>query len=131
MASKMLSLLGLCRKAGKLELGEAPSLIAIKSRLCRLLVYAQDASDGTVRRALFQCQLYQCPALCLPVDKETLGALFGRASVALAVITDAGLAISFLRTAEQEGLGPFLQWIDAIGSSKKKSNKKSNRARRR
>ncbi len=128
---KTLRLLGLCRKAGKLELGENPSMIAVKEKLCRVLLLASDASDGTARRARFLCGVNDCPALTLSADKATLGALFGRASVALAAITDPGLAAAFLRAAEEEGMGPFPDLLERLDAQRDRKPKKPNRRKRR
>ena len=48
---KALLLLGLARKAHKLEIGEEPCGIACRSGKAKLLLIAHDAGDHTFRRA--------------------------------------------------------------------------------
>ena len=49
---KLLNLIGLAKKAGKLEVGEEPVGAAARSKHARLILIASDAADNTRRRAL-------------------------------------------------------------------------------
>ena len=49
---KLLNLIGLAKKAGKLEVGEEPAGAAARSKHARLILIASDAADNTRRRAL-------------------------------------------------------------------------------
>ena len=129
--TRSLHILGLCRKAGKLEVGEAPAHIAVKAGICRVLIIAGDASAGTASRSRYLCEVNACAAVTIPADKKTLGALVGRESVALAAITDPGLAASFLRAAESEGVGPFPELLEKLDAQRDRKPKKPNRRKRR
>ena len=84
--------LGLCRRAGRLALGDEPAGTACRAHKCRLLLLAGDAAGNTVRRAEHLAEAGRCPLVRLPWGKETLGAAVGRASCALLAVTDPGLA---------------------------------------
>ena len=47
----VLHLLGIARKAGRLEVGEEPVGGAARSRQAKLIVVASDAAENSVRRA--------------------------------------------------------------------------------
>ena len=63
---KALLLLGLARKARKLEIGEEPCGIACRSGKAKLLLIAHDAGDHTCRRARSYCRAGKPPYLCVP-----------------------------------------------------------------
>ena len=88
----LLRLIGLCKKAGRLEVGEEPVGSACRARDCRLLLIADDAADNTVRRAAHFAQAGNCLTLRLPFSRDDLGRAVGRTSCALAAITDIGFA---------------------------------------
>ena len=89
---KLLNLIGLAKKAGKLEIGEEPVGAAARSRHARLILIASDASDNTRRRALHFGEAGECICLAIPPTKEMLGRALGRSSCALLAITDIGFA---------------------------------------
>ncbi|MEI3132418.1 MAG: hypothetical protein V8S92_09280 [Oscillospiraceae bacterium] len=70
---KALLLLGLARKARKLEIGEEPCGIACRSGKAKLLLIAHDAGDHTFRRARSYCRAGKPPYLCVPFTKDELG----------------------------------------------------------
>ena len=69
----LLRLIGLCKKAGRLEVGEEPVGSACRARDCRLLLIADDAADNTVRRAAHFAQAGNCLTLRLPFSRDDLG----------------------------------------------------------
>ena len=85
-------LLGLARKAGRLEAGEEPVGAACRARQARLVLLASDAAPNTARRAAHFGQAGDVPWLSLPLTKEEVGGLLGRGSCALLALTDAGFA---------------------------------------
>ena len=86
------SLLGLCLRGNHLAVGEEPVAEAAECRAIRLLVLCADAPDSTRRRAERFAREGQCLLAELPVSKAELGRALGRASVAMAGVTDLGLA---------------------------------------
>jgi len=92
----ILHLLGLARKAGKLELGEEPVGALCRARHARLVLLAGNAAPNTYRRAAHFGEAGNVLHVSLPHSKEELGFLFGRGSVAIMALSDAGLAASLL-----------------------------------
>ena len=90
--NRILSLLGLARRGGRLAVGEEPVEAAARARDARLLLVAEDASDGTCRRVEHFARTGQCLHLTLPCSKSDLGRALGRPAVAVAALTDVGLA---------------------------------------
>ena len=88
----LLRTIGLCKKAGRLEVGEEPAGAACRARRCRLLLLAEDAAGNTCRRAEHFAQAGQCQMAVIPADKEALGAAVGRTACAIAAVTDVGFA---------------------------------------
>ena len=90
----ILHLLGLARKAGRLELGEEPVGAACRARQAKLLLLAADAAPNTRRRAAHFGEAGGVLWLELPFTKEELGFQLGRGSCAMLALTDAGFAAS-------------------------------------
>ncbi len=89
---KILSMIGLAKKAGKLEVGEEPTAAAARARSARLLLLADDAAENSYRRLRHFADAGQCLYLRLPATKEALGRAVGRTSCAMAAVTDIGFA---------------------------------------
>lgn len=110
----ILHLLGLARKAGRLELGEEPVGAACRSRHARLVLLASDAAANTNRRAAHFGEAGDVLWLELPFTKAELGFLFGRGSCAMLAVTDAGFSASIvekLAARNPERYGPAAQQL--------------------
>lgn len=94
MMDPILSMIGICRKAGKIEPGEEPVDAAVRARDARLLLLAADAADNTARRCAHFAEVGQCLWLRIPESKYELGRALGRGSCAILAITDTGLALA-------------------------------------
>lgn len=88
----ILHLLGLAKKAGKLEIGEEPVGAVCRSRHARLLLLASDAAPNTCRRAAHFGEAGNVLWLQLPHTKDELGFQLGRKSCAMVAVTDFGIA---------------------------------------
>ena len=88
----ILHLLGLAKKAGRLEVGEEPVGAACRARQARLVLLAADAAPNTYRRAAHFGEAGNVLWLQLPFTKEELGFSLGRSSCAMLALTDAGFA---------------------------------------
>lgn len=93
----ILSLLGLALRGGRLVMGEEPVEGVARARDARALLLASDAADNTRRRIEHFADEGQCMWLRVPFTKEELGRALGRTSVAVAAITDIGLAAAVAR----------------------------------
>ena len=89
---KILSLIGLAKKAGRLEVGEEPVGAAVRAKDARLILLAEDAADNTFRRARHFADAGACVLLRIPSSKSDLGRAVGRTQCAMAAVTDIGFA---------------------------------------
>lgn len=94
---KALSLLGLARRGGRIELGEDACSGACRQNHARLLLLACDAGDSVSGKAQYLVRSGKPPLLVLPYTKQELGAALGRAVCPLAALTDVSLALAFVK----------------------------------
>ena len=66
-------MIGLAKKAGRVEIGEEPVGSAARSKHARVILVASDAAASSVRRAYAFAQTGACLCLTIPADKDTLG----------------------------------------------------------
>ena len=92
----ILSLLGLSLRGGRLAVGEEPVEAVARARDARVLLLAADAAEGTRRRCEHFARAGDCLWLQIPFTKAELGRALGRTSVAIAAVTDVGLAAALL-----------------------------------
>ena len=97
MDNGILGLIGLARKAGKVEVGEEAVSIAARNHKARAIFFASDAAENTLRRRESLRNQGNCPSLILPVNKTELGGAVGRNTCALLALTDVGLAAAVLK----------------------------------
>jgi len=90
--NNILSLIGLAKKAGRVEAGEEPVGAAARARDARLILLARDAAENTVRRAGHFADAGACLLTTVPADKDELGKAVGRTSCAMLAVTDIGFA---------------------------------------
>ena len=98
---KVLNYLALARKAGKAELGEEPVGAAARALHAHLIVVASDASDHTWRRAKSFAAGTNQQCVRLPHSKDDMGFAVGRQALAIAAITDAGMALAMVEALGQ------------------------------
>lgn len=85
MNDKILSLLSLATKAGKVVSGEFSVEKAVKSKKAGMVILSSEASDNTKKKFSNMCEFYQVP-IYFYGTKEQLGRFTGkefRASVAI------------------------------------------------
>ena len=97
---KVLAMLGLAAKAGKVQSGEYQTEHAVKSRKAYLVVVAEDASENTKKMCKDMCSFYKTK-LIFYGSKESLGHSIGREYRASLAITDQNLARLVLKKLEQ------------------------------
>ena len=88
---KVLSLLGLSARAGKIASGEFAAETAVKSGKAAVVIVAEDASDNTKKLFHDKCSFYEVPVFDYGT-KETLGHAIGKELRASVAVLDAGLA---------------------------------------
>ena len=91
MNDKVISLLGLAERAGKIASGEFAAEKAVKTGKARLIIVAEDASDNTKKKFSDMCKYYQVPFACYS-QKELLGHGIGKECRASLAVLDGGFA---------------------------------------
>ncbi len=119
---KSLNMLALARKAGMAELGEEPVGAAARALKAHLIIVAGNASDHTWRRAKSYAAGTDQACIRVSYTKDELGFAIGRQELAIAAITDAGMALSIV-----EGLGQPEKYADAIATLTQKKKKAQQR----
>ena len=94
---KVLSLLGLAARAGKVKSGGFSTENEIKALHAYLVVLAADASDNTKKKFTDMCSWYKVPLEVLSCSKEELGHRIGKEMRTSAAVTDEGFAIALLK----------------------------------
>ena len=98
---KALNYLALARKAGLAELGEEPVNAITRAGKGHLVIVASDASGHTWRRANSFVAGTNQVCLQVPFTKDELGFIIGRKELAIAALTDAAMAASFVKALPQ------------------------------
>ncbi len=90
---RLLGLLGMSRRAGRLAVGFDAALTAVRDGKSPLIVIAADASQRTDKECRFAAASHDAAVVTLPLDKAALAAAIGaHKPVAVAAIGDDGFA---------------------------------------
>lgn len=98
--NKVYSLLGLCKKAGKLAAGETAAVEAIRGKKACLVLVAENASENTKKKFRNSAVFYEVP-LVIYGDKLDLGRAIGEEIRAVLVVTEEGFAKKLLALTAQ------------------------------
>lgn len=120
MTDAALHLLGLARKAGRIEVGEEPAGAACRARKAKLLILAADAAENSVRRAEHFAEAGNTVCVRTPYTKAQLGGALGRESCAMAALTDAGFAASLAKKLAQTDPQQYGEAAEALDGKAKK-----------
>ena len=97
---KCMNYLALARKARLVEVGEEPVGAVTRAGKAALVIVASDASDHSWRRAKSYVAGTGQPCVRLKQNKDEMGLAVGRTSLAMAAITDPGLALALVQAME-------------------------------
>lgn len=122
---KALNYLALARKAGFAELGEEPVGAVAREGRARLVLVASDASDHTWRRAKSFVAGTRQQLIRLKSTKDEMGFAIGRTSLAIAAITDVGLALSLVKTLDAEKYKDVLAVLEEMAVKAKQRQKEA------
>ncbi len=122
---KALNYLSLARKGGMAELGEEPVGGAARAGKAYLIVVAKDASDHTWRRSLSYAAGTQQQCIRLPYSKDEMGMAIGRASLAIAAITDPSLALALANAVPEISV----QVLQVLSEKAEKAKKRRSEAK--
>lgn len=101
MNSKVLSMLGMAKKAGKAASGEFACDKSVKDGSSCLVIIANDASDNTKKSIQNSCAYYQVKYF-MYADMESIGRFTGGGSKAAATVNDENFANAILKKYSEE-----------------------------
>lgn len=96
MQDRVLSMLGLAAKAGKVVSGEFSVEKAVKSNKAYLVIVAEDASDNTKKMFTNMCTFYKVPIYYYG-NKEMLGNAIGKEIRASVGLIDTGFSDAIVK----------------------------------
>lgn len=98
---KLLNFLGLCRRAGKLNIGSDLVLEDIYKNQSKLIIMAQDISKNTEKKILLNCHKKSIKSVKLNRSKDELSYSLGKFCVVVSVV-DQGFATKLIELINQE-----------------------------
>lgn len=96
---KIINLLTICRRAGKLTIGFDAVSDAVKNKKAFCVMTASDISDNTLKEISFVCSKYNVKIIPACLTKEELQFYLGKFTAVIAVC-DRGFADGFTSIAE-------------------------------
>ena len=99
----VLSLLSLCKKAGKIKAGTFQVEESVKKFKSHLVICATDSSDRRKEDVKNMCEFYEVPFIYYGT-KEDLGACIGKTENAVLSVEDEKLALSIVKKADGNSL---------------------------
>ncbi|WP_407385585.1 L7Ae/L30e/S12e/Gadd45 family ribosomal protein [Ruminococcus sp.] len=96
---RLLRFLGICKRAGALVSGAETVEKTIREGKARLVLYASDVSENSLKRVLATAQAQHIPARRLSCDKDALSFALGR-YCGIICTTDTGFAKKILEMME-------------------------------
>ena len=99
---RLLSMLALARKAGKITRGEEGCEKAIRSGDALLVFVSRDASDNTKKKFGNKSKFYEVPIYSL-FSKEEINRHMGLANCATFVVTDQNFATKIIEIIKADG----------------------------
>ena len=92
---KVLQLISLAQRAGKVSSGEFQTEEAVKTGIASLVIVANDASDNTKKKFTNMCSFYEVPIRMIS-SKDEFGHCIGKDCRASLSINDDGLATKII-----------------------------------
>ena len=106
MNDRVLSFLGLCRRAGKLVIGAEVTEESVRLGKSQLVLHASDASQNSLKRVRRAAQEKGVPVMNVYRDKDSLSHTLGRLCAVLSV-EDKGFAGKLCEMIDSEQRGEF------------------------
>ena len=104
--TKVLSLLGLERRAGKLVSGGEKTEKSVKSGAAFMVIVTEDASDNTKKLFFDKCGFYEVPVFCHFL-MDDMGRAIGGGQRACLAICDEGFADKIMKLMTDSGQEVF------------------------
>ena len=99
-SKKLLGLIGICQRAGRLKTGAFAVEKSIKDGRSRLCLIAEDASEASKKKYKDMCVYRDIPVIVCGLDREKLGHTAGKELRSAVSVEDAGLASSIMDVIE-------------------------------
>lgn len=93
---KILNLIGLAMKAGRIASGEFSTEKAVKDGTARMVIVSEEASENTRKMFTNMCTYYQVPIYFFG-KKDELGHAMGKEHRASLAVNDAGFAQAIVK----------------------------------
>lgn len=100
--NKVLSLLGLATRAGKIQSGEFSTEKSVKSGRACLVLVSVDASENTKKMFMNMCTYYKVPFFVFG-GKEELGHAMGKEMRASLAVQDEGFSKAIVKLLNENG----------------------------
>lgn len=97
MQSSYLGLLGLAKKAGKVESGDEATRAAVTSGAARIVLIASDASERTRETFRFIAESASVPSVCVGETRADLGNALGKRPCAVVAVCDMGFCAALVK----------------------------------
>ena len=97
MGSSYISLLGLARRAGKVEIGDEAARSACSHGTAKILLIASDASERTCETFEFIAESAGLPHVSVAETREELGNALGKRPCAVVAICDTGFSAGIIK----------------------------------
>ena len=101
MNDRILSLLGLCRRAGKLVIGADPTIESINKGKSEIVIFASDFSKNSIKPVLTAAHSGNIKAFCINRSKDEFSFALGKPCGVLSV-EDKGFADKLSQLIENE-----------------------------
>lgn len=85
MKSKVLSMMGLCRRAGELIIGTDLVTKKLPSKKIKLVIYAENSSQNTEKKILDKCSFYGVEVLRAQLNSDEIGQAIGKSGTVCVV----------------------------------------------
>lgn len=104
MMNKVINMISLAQKAGKIKSGEENVLNIIKQKKAEIVFLAEDISDNTAKRICDKANYRDIPVYRI-FDRDTLGRAIGKKERAVVAITDKNFAGGIIKILRGEEYG--------------------------
>lgn len=97
MQNSYLGLLGLAKRAGKIECGDEAARSAMTSKAARLVLIAGDSSDRTKETFRFIAESFNIPSVTVSETRADIGNALGKRPCAVVAVCDMGFAAALVK----------------------------------
>lgn len=102
MNDKVLNLLGIARRAGKISIGHDASVTDIKGKKAALCLLSANASERLKDEMSHLCQSFKSAIIISSYSMEELGIALGSKSIAVLTVNDEGFSKRIIELTQEE-----------------------------